>query len=404
MFNRGSKRPFALLLGLVLILTAVAGPAIAEEEKEAEWVAKWSNGHKIEKGKQFQLKFGGRIQADYQFASGDDALGASNFEDGFEFRRARLFFSGTIYDKVEFKAQYDFAGGDADVKDLWIALKQSWGKVKFGHFKEPFGLEELTSSKYLAFMERSLTSAFVPGRNSGIGISDGDDKMNWGLGYFYDADDYGVSTGENRTNITGRVVFRPVYEEKGKKLFHIGLAATQKDLGTGDTFRFRVRPEAHFTGRLINTDRFAADSALVYGLELAGVNNQLWYAAEYITNDVDAPTFGDPSFDSYYVQAGYFLTKGDYRRYKTSAGAFDRQKPSSVWDKSGGSGAWEIAARFSSADLTDGLIAGGEEDNITVGVNWYPNPATRLMINYVMADVDGVGDGDFILVRWQVDF
>ena len=71
---------------------------------------------------------------------------------------------------------------------------------------------------------------------------------------------------------------------------------------------------------------------------------------------------------------------------------------------SGGSGAWEIAFRYSSADLTDAGIAGGEEDNITVGVNWYPNPATRLMINYVMADVDGVGDGDFILVRWQVDF
>ena len=395
---------FRRTLGLTVLVATVCGLCVAPAQADEEWVVKWSNGHKIEKGKQFKLKFGGRIMADYQFASGDDALGASNFEDGFEFRRARLFFSGTIYDKVEFKAQYDFAGGDADVKDLWIALKQSWGKVKFGHFKEPFGLEELTSSKYLAFLERSLTAAFTPGRNSGVGFSGGDDKMNWGVGYFYDADDYGVSTNEDRTNITGRVVFRPVYEEKGKKLFHIGIAATQKERGDADNFRFRVRPEAHFTGRLINTDRFLADSALIYGIELAGVNDQFWYAAEYMTADVDAPAVGDPSFGAYYVQAGYYLTKGDYRRYKTSSGAFDRQKPSSVWDKSGGSGAWEIVGRYSSADLTDAGIAGGEEDNITVGVNWYPNPATRLMFNYVMADVDGVGDGDFILVRWQVDF
>ncbi|MEM1202125.1 MAG: porin, partial [Acidobacteriota bacterium] len=55
-------------------------------------------------------------------------------------------------------------------------------------------------------------------------------------------------------------------------------------------------------------------------------------------------------------------------------------------------------------DLNDGAISGGEEDNWTVGVNWYPNPATRLMLNYVHADVDGEGEGDFILVRWQVDF
>lgn len=401
-----SGRLCAVLAGLALALGCLANPAAAEshEKKEDEWVAKWSNGHKIEKGKQFKLKFGGRIQADYQFASGDDALGAGNFEDGFEFRRARLFFSGTIYDKVEFKAQYDFTGQDVDMKDVWIGLKQSWGKVKFGHFKEPFSLEELTSSKYLAFLERSLPNAFAPGRNSGIGFEGGDDKFNWGFGYFYEAGDDGVSIDEDQTNITGRVVFRPVYEDQGKRLFHIGLGVTQKDLPTGGRFRFRARPEAHLTGRLVNTDRFDADSALIYGLELAGVNDRFWFAGEYITNDVDAPAFGDPSFDSYYVQAGYYLTQGDYRRYKTSSGAFDRQKPSSVWDKSGGTGAWELALRFSSIDLTDGAIAGGEEDNITVGVNWYLNPATRLMFNYVMADVDGVGDGDFILVRWQVDF
>lgn len=90
-----------------------------------------------------------------------------------------------------------------------------------------------------------------------------------------------------------------------------------------------MRPEAHFTGRLIGTDRFAADSALIYGLELAGVHDRFWYAAEYIAADVDAPALGDPGFDGYYVQAGLFLTD-DYRRYKTGSGAFDLQKPSSV--------------------------------------------------------------------------
>ncbi len=367
----------------------------------ADWVSKWSNGHKVESddGK-FKLKFGGRIQADYHFEDVDQGLSSGG--DGFEFRRARLFFSGTIYERVEFKAQYDFAGGDADFKDVWIGLKAGKGKVQFGHFKEFFSLEELTSSKYLAFLERSLNNAFSPGRNSGIGFSGKNgDKVNWGFGAFYDANDFGVSTDENNLDITGRVAFRPLYEDKGKKMFHIGIAATQKDRAS--QIRFRVRPEAHFTGRYVDTKSFAADDALILGLELAGVHNSFWWAAEYNQADVSTPVGPDPSFDAGYIQLGY-LFGGNHRRYKTSAGAFDRQKPASNWDMDGGKGAWEIALRYSTIDLTDAGISGGEENNLTLGVNWYLNPATRLMINYINADVKNRGDANFILVRWQVDF
>ncbi len=387
----------------VLAAGLLAGaPATRAEDG---WSTKWSNGFKVEsEDGDFELKFGGRIQADYTFASGDAALEPA-LEDGFEFRRARLFFEGTIYQRILFKAQYDFAGGDASFKDVYIGLDNQWGKVLFGHFKEPFSLEELTSSKYLAFLERSLpVEAFAPSRNAGIGaFGNRGDRLNWGVGYFYDADDFGVSTDGDNTNLTGRVAFRPLYRDGGKRLLHVGLNASQKELGAGERFRFRARPEAHFTTRLVNTDRFAADSALVTGIELAGVADRFWFAGEYLRNEVDAPAFGDPSFAGSYLQAGYFLTD-DHRRFKTSSGAFDRQKPSSTWGKDGGRGAWEVAVRFSTLDLDDAGVAGGSQDNATVALNWYPNPATRLMINWVRADVDGVGEADFILVRWQVDF
>ncbi len=390
---RGTFFKVALSCALAALLVVPAA--------SADWVAKWSNGHKIESddGK-FKLKFGGRIQADYHFEDIDRGLSSGG--DGFEFRRARLFFSGTIYERVEFKAQYDFAGGDADFKDMWIGLKQDWGKVKFGHYKEYFSLEELTSSKYLAFLERSLNNAFAPGRNSGVGFEGKSDKVTWGAGAYYDADGFGVSTGEDNINYTGRVVFRPLFEDKGKRMFHIGFAATQKDRAS--SIRFRVRPEAHFTNRFVDTRSFSADDALILGVELAGVHNSFWWAAEYNQADVSRPGgAADPTFDAGYIQAGY-LFGGHHRRYKTSSAAFDRQKPSSNWGMDGGKGAWEIAFRYSTIDLTDAGITGGEEDNITVGVNWYLNPATRLMINYIMADVENRGDADFILVRWQVDF
>jgi phosphate-selective porin OprO/OprP len=400
--NASAKRwaPFAALaLTLVLAQLAVAPAASADDDP---WSYKWSNGFKLDSpDKAFKLKFGGRIQADYTFADADASLGS--VEDGFEFRRARLFFSGTIYERFEFKAQYDFNSDGPEFKDVYIGIKNDWGSVRFGHYKEYFSLEELTSSKYLAFLERSLPiQAFSPSRNSGIGFhGDNGDKFNWGIGAFYDSDDFGVSTDEDNVNITGRIAFRPLYEDKGARMFHIGLSATQKDRAS--SIRFRARPEAHLTGRFVDTGTFAADSATIFDLELAAVANSFWFAGEYVTADVDTPFGSDPSFDGYYVQAGYYLT-GEHRRYKTSSGAFDRQKPKENFLKDGGRGAWELAFRFSSLDLNDGLISGGEQEDWTLGVNWYPNPATRQKINWVHADVENEGEADFFLVRWQIDF
>ncbi len=397
-------KPSVRHLALVLLATfTLATPAM--QAQESVWVAKWSNGFKVESTDgQHKLKFGGRIQADYTFASGDSALD-QDLQNGSEFRRARLFVSGTVYERIAFKAQYDFAGGSADFKDVWIGLNSDWGQVRFGHFKEYFSLEEQTSSKYLAFVERSLpVEAFSPSRNSGVGVQGHrGDTLNWGIGYFYDADTFGISTNEDNTNLTARLGWRPLYEEGGKRLLHLAIAASTKEIGTGSQLRFRSRPEAHFTTRFVNTDHFAADSSTLLGAEVAGIFNRFWFAGEYIQNDIDSPEFGDPTFDGYYAQAGFFLTD-DYRRFKTSAGAFNRLSPSSNWDKSGGKGAWEIAVRASSLDLNDAAIHGGQQDNLTLAVNGYLNPVTRLMINWVHADIDTLGTANFFLVRWQVDF
>ncbi|MEM8930039.1 MAG: porin [Acidobacteriota bacterium] len=382
----------ACLLALLLVAPAVQAD---------DWVAKWSNGHKIENSdKGHKMKFGGRLMADYTFADVDASLDPGQ-EDGFEFRRARIFFSGTVYGNVEFKANYDFSSDGPEFKDVWIALKQDWGKVKFGHFKEYHSLEEATSSKYIPFLERSLPNAFSPSRNSGIGFEGKQgDKFNWGVGYFYDSDDFGESRSEDATAINGRVGFRPQWEDGGAQMVHI---AADFQLRDTETVRYRTRPEAHFATRYVDTGTFIADGVDIFTVELATVQGPFWAASEYVTADVDAPLSGDPSFDSYYVQLGYFLT-GEHKAFKTSSGAWNRQKPAENWDGEGGSGAWEIVGRYSTIDLNDGAIQGGEQDNVSLALNWYLNPATRLMLNYVHADVDSSGEGDFVLARWSFDF
>ena len=138
----------------------------------------------------FKLKLGGRLMADFGWIDGSAIEGdlGTDLEDGAEFRRARLYAAGDIYKELAFKLQFDFAGGHAAAKDIYLKFKKVpvAGNVTVGHFKEPFSLEELTSSKYITFMERALPNAFAPGRNMGIMANDTlcDKRATWAVGLF----------------------------------------------------------------------------------------------------------------------------------------------------------------------------------------------------------------------------
>jgi phosphate-selective porin OprO/OprP len=65
----------------------------------------------------------------------------------------------------------------------------------------------------------------------------------------------------------------------------------------------------------------------------------------------------------------------------------------------GGFGAWELAARYSRMNLdfdagprgsaaAPGGVRGGDQQAWTLGVNWFPNPNVKIMMNYMLIDVD----------------
>lgn len=63
--------------------------------------------------------------------------------------------------------------------------------------------------------------------------------------------------------------------------------------------------------------------------------------------------------------------------------------------------------RFSNIDLDDGAIRGGTQDNITLGINYYPRSNVRFMANYIMTDSERDGasdDPNILLLRTQVAF
>lgn len=357
----------------------------------------------------FNLKIGGRIMSDWAFFSPSDNIEAFTgvMEDGAEFRRARFYISGTLYRYVEFKAEYDFAGGDADFKDVFLGLKQIVGKagLRVGHFKEPFSLEELTSSNHITFIERALpVEAFAPSRNTGFMLHRTDARFSWGAGIFKEADDFGNAednVSDSAWALTGRIAGTPYFNNEGKSMLHLGLSFTSRD-PVRDSVRIRTRPEMHLSpGRFVDTLDLDADGYQKAGFEFALVQGPFSIQAEYIQASVDLIDGESGDFSGYYAYVSYYFT-GESRKYKQ--GKFDRLIPVRNLFRDGGVGAWEIALRYSAIDLTDGRIVGGEESNVTLGLNWYLNPNMKVMWNYVNADVDSVGDVDAFMMRWQIDF
>jgi phosphate-selective porin len=47
-----------------------------------------------------------------------------------------------------------------------------------------------------------------------------------------------------------------------------------------------------------------------------------------------------------------------------------------------GKGAWELAARWSSIDLTDGAVQGGVMDILSLGLSWWLTPNFDVNLNY----------------------
>ena len=391
------------------LLTLAAGLLSAAQPPELladdGWELTWDKGFHLDSpdGK-LKLKFGGRLHLDATFTDPDDEVEDTfgPVEDSSELRRGRIYFSGKLYGNVEFKAEYDFAGGDAEPKDVYVGLtKTPVGAIRVGHFKEPFSFVEMASSNDIAFIERPLPLTFAPVRNMGIMVYDSEPRYSWAVGAFRESDGFSFSEGDGKLNLTGRVTGLPVYRQKGKQLVHLGLSLSRKDLGDA-TFRYRQRPEVHVSPRFVDTGSFAADSVDLWSFEAAAIAGRYWASAEYFGAEADSPTLGDPALDGFYVEAGTFLT-GEHRKYKASKGAISRPSPNKNFGQ-GGAGAWELALRYSTLDLTDAGLSGGEVDNFTVALNWYLNPVTRFMLNYVESEVDDVGQAGFLLLRFQVIF
>ena len=289
-----------------------------------------------------------------------------------ELRRARIDLKGSIGREWVASLQLDFSAtsGTVDVDDAVVAYS-GWdmASIHVGQTKEPFGLENLTSSKYTTFIERSMvTNALSAGRNPGIGLS-GDVKkqFTWAVGVYEAADS---QTEGGLYAVTGRVTYAPWLEERS--VLHIGVAGSVRDMD-GEMVSIDETAEVHSAREFIDSAQIQADTLNLLGLELALGLGPFSLQTEYMRVDVNAQVGDDATYYGYYVQASYFVT-GESRPYKK--GIFGKVKPNSK------AGALELAARYSFLDVSDNQL-GVAAANTDLGATYYFNPQVRLMGNYI---------------------
>lgn len=390
-------------------------PAVAAGEPQpTDWKVYWNNGTRIERNDgRYKVKIGGRIQFDAAASHASNRLG-NVFPDaegtGVDFRRARLFVSGALGEHAIFKAQYDFAGSDADFKDVWVGLRNIpiVGTVRAGHFKEPQSFEMTTSSKYITFLERSLpVLAFTSERDSGIGFHNQffDERMTVHVGGFRDVGDDGEEFDNNGNyNVGFRVTGLPYYEDEGEHLIHTGFWYSHQ-FRRNEMLMYDPDAESNTVGSLLDMPDIPIDGVDLLGGELATICGPFYAQSEFILSQVDGDgSGGDRTFYGSYITAGYFLT-GEHRAYDQELGIMDRTKVLKPFSLSKGQwGGLELAGRWSYLSLNDGAVRGGIQNDFTLGANWYLYSNLRLMFNWVHANRNGVGQADIFQSRVSLDF
>jgi phosphate-selective porin OprO/OprP len=424
----------------------------------------WANGIQLRTADEaFRLHAGGRLDFDNSWYKPDPSL-PFVLDDGTAFRRARLRADGSLWELIDFAAEVSFANiqdinaaaatvqvGSVGIKDFWLQFKQVpvVGNVRVGHVTGPVGLERMTSDNVYYYMEKT------PGHDAFLGPLEFSNGVVLFDSYFDDrvtaaasftkvgrttVDPFGFDAADGQYGVFGRLTALPVYADEGRLLVHIGVGGFHFDpdnntVATGPRPLVRAGGGGQIPSLLRTGSAFTPDGPSVVNVEGALVLGRFSLSGEYtavfvprVFGAFDGLRFsgsrGDATYHAGYVELGYFLTRGDYRRYDKQNGTWGRTVPQEnaflVPGGSGqvcwGRGAVQLLGRYSYLDLAsgdpvltpaDGAGAGLEND-FTVGLVWYLNSQTNIQINYIYTRLDYVngteGDLHGLGCRVHLDF
>jgi phosphate-selective porin OprO/OprP len=350
--------------------------------------------------------------------------------DGTDFRRFRFTVDGTVWEQFEFKLEADlsrasdFTGFQTNpqtnifLTHAWVALHDLplVDTIRAGHQKELLTFSNASSANYQPFMERPYVfDAFENPFSFDSGISMNrtyfDQSVTSWLGAFWNGTRSQAFNVGSHYAVSGRLTWMPIDSEEEQRWLCFSLSGSLRSIHENDPNVAAARPLVR-TGQSFDVPILIRTPALLSrdGLEVLGVGAQAawgpltlggewlcWnvpntYTGSLPNPDGSLPTgalcAGDVFLSGFYLQALYFLTPGDHRPVNRILPSFERVRPvrNFWWQKADGwcgPGAWEVGVRYDHIDLNSGVVRGGTLDSLTVGLNWYLNPNTRVTTDYV---------------------
>ena len=308
-------------IGSLVVLLVLCGTGWAQEAKPPTTIDASRGGITISSGVN-SLTIGARAQVRWTLDAREDAsadiVGSGvGTDDGpisaFDVPRLRMTLSGGAFRpwlKYSFQVDFSRTGGEGGsrIKDAILEIRPPGRpfRVLAGQFKAPFGLQQLTSSGRLQFVDRAITDAkFNPGRDMGamFGGTFATRRAGYDVGVFNGSGE-SIRQSTDTHLLVGRVYYQPfgVYalsetsvEGAGQSVIHIGAGAR-----TGRQIRGRTTP-----GVVEDVDNQTA-----MNVEFAFKGPRLYSTAEYfwMTDEQENPAAGrDIDSRGFHAQAGYMI-------------------------------------------------------------------------------------------------
>ena len=354
----------------------------------------WDQGlHLQALRRSFTLRLAGSAQnesAAFSKSGFETEFGA--LENGVQWRRVRVFAEGSFARHFSYKLQYDFVQNNPpNLKDMFLgfAAPKLPVKIEVGRFRTPLGLEGHTSCMDLTFMERGLTSTFLPSRNTGVVVYADDSRQAHNLHYSVAAikpqNDFDFTS----TDLLGfSTRFSYAFTPRTDILIHVGGDYMHRPVE--ETIRFLQRPESNLAPQFVDTGDMLSSSVDTAILELALVRGPWSFQTEGAATWVRRP---ESDLERLFFWGGYgfvsYMITGEPRPYKKDRGNFGRLRPDNPFFGPGserGRGALEAAFRISYLDLEDRDIRGGRLFDLTWALNWYATRNARVYTNVVWAN------------------
>jgi len=322
-------------------------------------------------------------------------------------RRARLGVDATFFKHLDFKLEGEFQelGSEADpsprfrLTDGYVELNY-WreARLRGGQFKVPFSFEELTSSRFIDFVERSVVNNLVPARDVGAMIHGSlfGGMVDYAAGIFNGAGQNNPELNDSK-DYAGRLLVRPFRFAGISPLekLHIAGHFTQGDQDVhpaptaGNSLRGRTDARfVYFPVIPTRGDRVRYGGEVVYAYGPFGLYGEYVKTEEERNLGPGGSNLGDLEGQGWYV-AGTFFVTGEEKVHARAP----KVKPMNP--RTGDLGALELVARYAQLDFdSSGTLPGpspsgggkagaNKVDALTVGFNWYLSSNVRLMVNFV---------------------